>query len=243
MLKIAVFNFKGGTGKSTTALNLGAFLAKSKFNTLAIDLDGQRTLSFGLGLDGQEPTALDWLTSDEAIAPFATSVKNLSLIPGDIGMFRLTAEADLFTPSLNGLIPLKYDVILMDCPPSLSVASVQAILSSDRVLVPTLCEPAALKGLSEAIALIRGENPEIPIEVLRTRYKPRLVLTREADDLLIESAADLGYRLLHTTIPENIQVAESIAQQQPVADYASTSSGALAYRSLTKECTKLWGLK
>jgi chromosome partitioning protein len=243
MLKIAVFNFKGGTGKSTTALNLGAFLAKSKFNTLAIDLDGQRTLSFGLGLDGQEPTALDWLTSNEAIAPLATSVKNLALIPGDIGMFRLTAEADLFTPSLNSLIPLKYDVILMDCPPSLSVASVQAILSSDRVLVPTLCEPAALKGLSEAIALIRGENPDIPIEVLRTRYKPRLVLTREADDLLIESAADLGYRLLHTTIPENIQVAESIAQQQPVADYASTSSGALAYRSLTKECTKLWGLK
>jgi chromosome partitioning protein len=243
MLKIAVFNFKGGTGKSTTALNLGAFLAKSKFNTLSIDLDGQRTLSFGLGLDGQEPTALDWLTSDETIAPLATSVKNLSLIPGDIGMFRLTAEADLFTPSLNSLIPLKYDVILMDCPPSLSVASVQAILSSDRVLVPTLCEPAALKGLSEAIALIRGENPDIPIEVLRTRYKPRLVLTREADDLLIESAADLGYRLLHTTIPENIQVAESIAQQQPVADYASSSSGALAYRSLTKECTKLWGLK
>lgn len=242
MLKIAVFNFKGGTGKSTTALNLGAFLAKSKLNTLAIDLDGQRTLSFGLGLDGQEPTALDWLTSDEA-APLATSVKNLSLIPGDIGMFRLTAETDLFTPSLNDLIPLKYDVILMDCPPSLSVASVQAILSSDRVLVPTLCEPAALKGLSEAIALIRGENPDIPIEVLRTRYKPRLVLTREADDLLIESAADLGYRLLHTTIPENIQVAESIAQQQPVAEYASTSSGALAYRSLTKECTKLWGLK
>ncbi|MBD1865116.1 MULTISPECIES: ParA family protein [Trichocoleus] len=243
MLKIAVFNFKGGTGKSTTALNLGAFLAKSKFNTLAIDLDGQRTLSFGLGLDGQEPTALDWLTSDEAIAPLTTSVKNLSLIPGDIGMFRLTAEADLFTSSLNGLMPLGYGVILMDCPPSLSVASVQAILSSDRVLVPTLCEPAALKGLSEAIALIRGENPDIPIEVLRTRYKPRLVLTREADDLLIESAADLGYRLLHTTIPENIQVAESIAQQQPVADYASSSSGALAYRSLTKECTKLWGLK
>jgi chromosome partitioning protein len=158
-------------------------------------------------------------------------------------MFRLTAEADLFAPSLNSLISLEYDMILIDCPPSLSVASVQAILSSDRVLVPTLCEPAALKGLSEAIALIRGENPDIPIEVLKTRYKPRLVLTREADDLLIESAADLGYRLLHATIPENIQVAESIAQQQPVADYASTSSGALAYRSLTKECTKLWGLK
>jgi len=241
MLKIGIFNFKGGTGKSTTALNLGAALARSKNKTLLIDLDGQRTLSFGLGMDGQEPTALDWLTSDEAIAPLATANKNLSLIPGNIGMFRLTTDSDLFTPSLKRLIG--FDVVLMDCPPSLSVASVQAILSSDRVLVPTLCEPAALKGLSEAVSLIRGEKTDIPIEVVRTRYKPRLVLTREADDLLIESAEDLGYRLLHTTIPENIQVAESIAQQRPVLDYASYSSGATAYKSLAKECSKLWGLR
>jgi len=243
MLKVAVFNFKGGTGKSTTALNLGAALAKSKYKVAVIDLDGQRTLSFGLGMDGKQPTALDWLTSQEAIAPLPTAVKNLSLIPGDIGLFRLVTEQDLFTPSLNHLIPLGFNVILMDCPPSLSVASVQAILSSDRVLVPTLCEPAALKGLSEAVELIRGENTTIPIEVVRTRYKNRLVLTREADDLLIASAEDLSYRLLHTTIPESVQVAESIAQQQPILDYASGSAGAVAYRSLAKECIKLWGLK
>jgi chromosome partitioning protein len=181
VIKIGIFNFKGGTGKSTTALNLGAALAQSKVKTLLIDLDGQRTLSFGLGMDGQEPTALEWLTANESIAPLPTASKNLSLIPGDIGMFRLTADSDLFTPSLKHLIG--FDVVLMDCPPSLSVASVQAILSSDRVLVPTLCEPAALKGLSEAVSLIRDEKPDVPIEVLRTRYKPRLVLTREADDL------------------------------------------------------------
>jgi chromosome partitioning protein len=108
--------------------------------------------------------------------------------------------------------------------------------------MPTLCEPAALKGLAEAIDLIRGENPKMPIEVLRNRYKPRLVITREADDLLIASATDLNYRLLHTTIPENIQVAESIAQQQPVTVYASKSVGSLAYKSLGKELTKIWGL-
>jgi len=97
MLKVAVFNFKGGTGKSTTTLNLGAALAKAKYRVALIDLDGQRTLSFGLGMDGKQPTALEWLTSKKAIAPLATDVKNLSLLPGDIGLFRLTADTDLFT--------------------------------------------------------------------------------------------------------------------------------------------------
>ena len=241
MLKVSIFNFKGGTGKSTTVLNLGAAIAQLNLKTLLIDLDGQRTLSFGLGLDGRGPTALQWLT-DKA-EPIATDIENLWIIPGDIGLFRLTSETDLFTTSLNSLIPLEFDVILMDCPPSLGLASVQAILNSDRVLIPTLCEPAALKGMSEAIGLIRGENQSLPIEVVRTRYRSRLVLTREADDLLIESGEDLNYRLLHTVIPENIQVAESIAQQSPVLTYAKASTGAKAYKSLAKEVLKLWGLK
>lgn len=241
MIVISVFNFKGGTGKSSTALNLGAFLASPKRQTLLIDLDGQRTLSFGLGMDGTEPTTLDWLTSKEAIAPKQTQVKHLCLIPGDIGMFRLTSEDNLFVPALSRLSG--FDVVLMDCPPGLSVASVQAILSSDRILIPTMNEPASLKGLSEAVELIRGERADIPIDVVRTRYKPRLVLTKEADDLLIEAAVELGYRLLHTTIPDNIAVAESIAAQQPVSTYAPKSSGARAYQSLAKECIKHWGTK
>lgn len=241
MIVISVFNFKGGTGKSSTTLNLGAFLASPKRKTLLIDLDGQRTLSFGLGMDGNEPTTLDWLTSKETITPTQTQVKHLHLIPGDIGMFRLTSEDNLFVPALSRLTGV--DVILMDCPPGLSVASVQAILSSDRILIPTLCEPASLKGLSEAVELIRGERADIPIDVVRTRYKPRLVLTKEADDLLIEAAVELGYRLLHTTIPDNIALAESIAAQQPVLTYAPKSSGARAYQSLAKECTKYWGTK
>lgn len=239
MLKVAVFNLKGGTGKSTTALNLGAALASPKRRVLLIDLDGQRTLSFGLGMDGQTPTALDWLTSDGLFTPLSTETKNLSLIPGDIGLFRLATESDLFTPALTRLTGF-FDLVLMDCPPSLSVASVQALLSSDRVLVPTLCEPAALRGFSEAITLIRDERPDMPIEALRVRYKPRLVLTREADDLLVESSVEMDYRLLHAVVPENISVAESIAVQKSILDYASNSSGAKAYQSLAKECSKLW---
>ncbi|MEO1672604.1 MAG: ParA family protein, partial [Cyanobacteria bacterium J06631_2] len=195
MLKIAVFNFKGGTGKSTSTLNLGACLATSKRKVLLIDLDGQRTLSFGLGLDGETPTALDWLNGDE-VQPLETKTKNLRLIPGDIGMFQLQAESDLFTPALDKL--KDFDVILMDCPPGLGIASVQAILASDRVLTPVVGEPAVLKGLSEAIQLIKGERPDVPIDVARVRYRSQLVITREADELLKEAAGELDYTLLKT---------------------------------------------
>ena len=239
MLKVAIFNFKGGTGKSTTALNLGAALANPTRRMLLADLDGQRTLSFSVGMDGSTPTAVDWLKSEAFFSPPETSTPNLSLIPGDISMFQMSADRDLFSPALQRLEGF-YDVVLMDCPPALGFSSVQAILSSDRVLVPTLCEPAALKGLSEAIELIREERPEMPIEVLRVRYKPKLVLTREADELLIESSVDMDYRLLHTVVPDNVSVAESIAQRVPVLDYSPKSPGALAYQSLAKECSKLW---
>jgi chromosome partitioning protein len=237
MLKIAVFNFKGGTGKSTTTLNLGASLATSKRKVLLIDLDGQRTLSFGLGLDGDAPTAINWL-SDSKIQPLETSTKNLYLIPGDIGMFQLQAEEDLFTPALNKL--KDFDICLMDCSPGLGIASVQAILASDRVLMPVINEPAVLKGLSEALQLIRGERPDVPIDVVRVKYRSKLVITREADNLLTEAATESGYTLLKTLVPENISVAEAIAQQKPVIEYAPRSSGAKAYYTLANECMRLW---
>lgn len=236
MLKIAIFNFKGGTGKSTTALNLGASLATSKRQVLVIDLDGQRTLSFGLGMDGHQPTALAWLSEGKA-SPLETEVKNLWLIPGDLGMFQLEAKSDLFTPALA---KLTFDVCLMDCSPGLSAASVQAILASDRILIPVICEPAVLKGLSEAVQLIREERPDVPIDVVRVRYRPRLVITKEAEELLTEAAGELGYRLLKTVVPDNIAVAEAIAHGVPVTTYSSRSSGAKAYRLLAKECLEVW---
>lgn len=240
MLTIAVFNLKGGTSKSTTTLSLGAYLARSHSVGL-IDLDGQRTLSFGLGMDGETPTALSWLNGEGEGLPLATQIEGLSLVPGDIGLFRLSTDKDIMTPSLKRIKVL--DLYLMDCPPSLSIASVQAILAADRVLVPVIPEPAALRGLAEAIQLIKGEAPDKPIDVVRCRYKSRLVLTREADDMLIGASVDMGFRLLHTTIPENIAIAESIASQTPISDYSPKSTGALAYESLAKEVSKVWGLR
>lgn len=239
MLKIAVFNFKGGTSKSTTAINLAGGLAKKKYKVVLIDLDGQRTASFGLGLDGQSPTALDFLTK-EIVQPIPTNFKNLWLIPGDLDLFNLTTDRDLFSPALAKL--KGFDICLMDCSPGLGIPSVQAILTADRILVPVIGEPAVLKGLSEAIHLIRDERPIVPIDVLRCRYKTRLVVTKEADQLLEEAAKELNYCLLKTTIPENIAVAEAIAHGSSVIDYAPKSLGAKAYRSLTKECLNNWQL-
>ncbi len=237
MLKVAIFNFKGGTGKSTTALNLGACLATSKRKVLLIDLDGQRTLSFGLGKDGELPTTNDWLLEGK-VQPVTTAIKNLWLIPGDLDLFDLKADTDLFTPALAQLT--EFDVCLMDCSPGLGVASVQAMLTSDRILMPVICEPAVLKGLSEAVQLIREERSDVPIDVVRVRYRPRLVITKEADELLAEAASELGYQLLKTTIPENIAVAEAIAHAEPVTVYSSRSNGARAYRALAKECWGIW---
>ena len=110
----------------------------------------------------------------------------------------------------------------------------------DRILIPTLCEPASLKGLAEAVSLIREDRTEIPIDVLRSRYKPRLRLTQDADELLKDAAAELNYQLLQTVIPENIAIAEAIAQQQSVLNYAPKSSGTQAFKALAKECSKLW---
>ncbi|MBR8832124.1 MAG: Sporulation initiation inhibitor protein Soj (plasmid) [Chroococcopsis gigantea SAG 12.99] len=237
MLKVAVFNFKGGTGKSTTVGNLGACLCTRDRSIVLIDLDGQRTLSFSLGLDGDLPTALDFL-SEREVTPIETSVRNLWLIPGALEMFQLSADEDLFTPALDRLSG--YDICLMDCSPGLGVSSVQAILSSDRILIPVICEPAVLKGLSEAVQLIRGDRPEVPIDVVRVRYRPRLVMTKEADDLLTEAAPELNFRLLKTCIPEGVAVAESIAHSVPVTVYAPRSAGAKAYKSLAKEYLKVW---
>ncbi len=133
-----------------------------------------------------------------------------------------------------------FDVCLMDCSPGLGVASVQAMLTSDRLLIPVLCEPAVLKGLSEAVDLVREERPGVPIDVLRCRYKPRLVVTKEADELLAEAVPELDYHLLKTKIPENVAVAEAIAHQQPVTVYSSKSAGAKAYRALARECLGVW---
>jgi chromosome partitioning protein len=235
---VSVFNFKGGTAKSATAANLGAALSELKRRVCLVDLDGQRTLSFALGVDGKTPTALEWLEG-EVVEPISLS-KYLSIVPGSIETFRASPQSGQFKKALEAL-SARFDVVILDCPPSLSAVPTQALLAAERVLLPTLCEPASLKGVAEAVQLIRSDR-QVPIDVLRVRYKPRLVLTQQADESLVEAAGELGYHLLYTTVPENVAVAEAVAAQQPITEYAPKSPGAKAYQSLAKEVRKLWGI-
>ena len=171
LTSISIFNFKGGISKTTTAVNLAALFALSSFKTALIDLDGQRNASFHLGLDGKTPTAVDWLLG-EAVVPIPTPIENLSLIPGDIRLYQLEADEDILSPALARVADS--DFCILDCPPGLDTASSQAILACDRVLIPIVCQDLSLKGLAEAILLIKEEKPEATIDVLRTRHRKNL---------------------------------------------------------------------
>ncbi|PSN19531.1 ParA family protein [filamentous cyanobacterium CCP5] len=238
MLTVAIWNLKGGTGKSSTALNLGAELAIAQFKTVLIDLDGQRTLSYSLGMDRSTPNVLDWLEGRGK--PLLTEIDQLYLVPGDIGTFQLFSEDNILKPCLRQL--KGFDVCLIDCPPSLSAPTLQAIWSADRVLMPTLAEPASLKGVIEAVGLVRDEQENLPVDVLRTRYRSRLKISREVVEQLVAVLKPVHYRLLKTTIPDNVAISESIARQVPARNYATSSPGAIAYRDLAIEVISLWKL-
>jgi len=239
MLKVAIWNLKGGTGKSSTTQHLGAELAAAGLKTVLIDLDGQRTLSDSFGMDKATPNILDWMEGKGQ--PLLTEVDRLYLIPGDIGTFQLSSEEDQLRPRLSRL--KGFQVCLMDCPPSLGAPTLQAIWNADRLLLPTLAEPASLKGLKEAVELIREERPSLPIDVLRTRYKPRLVISRESVDHLKKGEQTADYTLLTTAIPENVAIAEAFSHQVPVNEHAANSVGALAYQLLAQEVIAVWGVE
>ncbi|ASC69225.1 Chromosome-partitioning ATPase Soj [Halomicronema hongdechloris C2206] len=238
MLKVAIWNLKGGTGKSSTAQNLGAELVAAKFRTVLIDLDGQRTLSYSFGMEKSSPNVLDWL--ERRGQPLLTGMDGLYLVPGDIGMFQISSEEDVLGQALARL--KGFDVCLMDCPPSLGAPTLQAIWNADRLLMPTLMEPASLKGLAEAVELIKDERQGLPVDILRTRYKPRLRISRDAADQLIEGVKRSHYTLLKTAIPENVAIAEAIARQMPVSEHLAGSLGAAAYRDLAQEVASRWKL-
>ncbi|MEM7724004.1 MAG: AAA family ATPase [Pseudomonadota bacterium] len=245
---IAVTNQKGGVGKTTTAINLGAALASLGKKTIIFDLDPQGNASTGLGIDpGQRQlTTYDLLLDD---APFEsvihkTSIKNLDLAPAttdlsstDVELVDHENRVFLLKEAIISNTGVIYDYILIDCPPSLSLLTVNALVAADAVLVPLQSEFFALEGLSQLMLTVRDvretANPNLRIEgVVLTMYDQRNNLCR----LVEEDARDtLGDMVFQTRIPRNVRVSEAPSYALPVLQYDPNSKGSLAYIALAEE--------
>jgi chromosome partitioning protein len=244
---IAIANQKGGVGKTTTAVNLGAALAESGLRVLVVDLDPQGNASTGLGINPRDVSAsiYDVLMHDtpalDAVEP--TSLKNLFVIPATLDL--AGAEIEL-VPAFSRELKLKralepvrveYDVVLIDCPPSLGLLTVNGLAAADDVIVPIQCEYYALEGLGQLlrnVALVRSSlNASLDVRgIILTMYDAR---TRLAEQVETEVREHFGDKVYKTVVPRTVRLAEAPSFGQPVIVFDSTSRGATAYRNLAKE--------
>jgi chromosome partitioning protein len=247
---IAVANQKGGVGKSTTAVNLGAGLAEMGRRVVVVDLDPQGNASTGLGVDRDRRavTSYDLLMGlvdlPEALVP--TEVEGLWVVPASIDL--AGAEVELVSHLArerrlaSALEPARgaYDVVLIDCPPSLGLLTVNALTAADEVLVPIQCEYYALEGLGQLIRNLRliqeSVNPRLRLSgILLTMFDPR---TRLADQVVAEVRAFFGTRVYDTIIPRSVRLAEAPGFGRPITRYDPASRGAEAYRGLAEEVAR-----
>ena len=245
---IAVANQKGGVGKTTTAINLGAALAEEGQRVLLVDLDPQGNASTGLGVEDRKLTTYDLLLEGadpkDVIRP--TEVEGLWIAPAttdlssaDIQMMQTARRSHLLKRALvhASTQAMKFDYILIDCPPSLSLLTVNAMVAAHSVLVPLQSEFFALEGLSQLMLTIRQvretANPDLRIEgVLLTMYDGRNRLSQ----LVEKDARDtLGELVFDTRVPRNVRISEAPSYAMPVIEYDPLSKGSIAYRALALE--------
>ena len=246
--KICIFNQKGGVGKTTTNINLCAYLAMEGYKVLTIDIDPQGNTTSGLGLDKKnlELSMYDVLTSDVSIKDVILKselVQNLYVEPSTMELAGAEVEiinkTDRETILLNQInsIEDEYDFIFIDCPPSLGFLTINALTAVNSVLIPIQCEFYALEGVGQlmnTISLIKKSlNPSLEIEgVLMTMYDYRTNLSNEVYDEVKNFFNDKVYK---TTITRNIRLAEAPSFGLPIMLYDERCKGADAYKALTKE--------
>lgn len=242
---LALANQKGGVGKTTTAINLGAALGAFERRVLVVDCDPQGNASRGLGDEAEAPHLYHGLTGEadpEAVIR-STEFPNLDLIPADRDLVGVEVEfvgeegwqrrlRDLLAPVRD-----RYDTILLDCPPSLGHLTVLALTAADGVLVPLQCEYFALEGISELLATIRRVqghlNPALEIAgILLTMYDDRTNLARDVVD---EARSHFRDKVYNAIIPRNIRLAEAPSHGLPIFQYDIKCRGAEAYLSAARE--------
>ena len=250
---VAMCNQKGGVGKTTTTINLGASLAEYGRKVLLVDFDPQGSLSVGLGLNphDMEFTVYNLLMQDDidftdVVVP--SGVEGVDLLPSNIDLSAAEVQlvnevareqtlARVLAPALDF-----YDVILIDCQPSLGLLTVNALTAADGVIVPLECEYFALRGvalLKTTIDKVRQRlNPRLEVDgVLGTMFDGRTLHSREVMDRLVQAWGD---KVFHTVIRRTVKFSDSTVVGEPITSYATSSPGAAAYRQLAREVLARW---
>lgn len=245
---VAVLNQKGGVGKTTTAINVGAYLAKAGKSVLLVDLDPQGNASSGLGLDKQnlDTTVYEVLFKEAQTVDTIkeTDISGLYLLPANAGL--AAAEVDLAGEQRReyrlkeALAGLTYDYILIDCPPALGLLSINALTAANEVLIPVQAEYYALEGLGQLLDVIQrvrgGLNPHLSLMgVVITMHDSRTTL---GEQVVAEVHKHFGDKVFSTQIPRNVRLAEAPSYGKSIAEHDKWSKGARAYKQLTKEIMK-----
>jgi len=244
---LAITNQKGGVGKTTTSVNLSASLAATKRKALLIDLDPQGNATMGSGIDKKDlsVSTYDVLMGEKSIEEATLSLENTKydLLPSnsdltgaEVGLLNISNRETQLRKEIEKIRD-RYAYIIIDCPPSLNMLTVNALVAADSVVIPTQCEYYALEGLSallETIDKIKNVlNPKLDVEgLLRTMFDSRNNLANEVSKQLTDYFGDKVY---NTIIPRNVRLAEAPSHGQPIILYDKTSTGAIAYLALAGE--------